>query len=76
MTKIFDSVIYVVCNPDGVPMKAYTSEQSARNHLVNEVMERGDRFSIELVNLDVDMDFAKRAKFILEGIALKEKKKK
>lgn len=76
MTKVFDSVIYVVCNPDGVPMKAYTSEQSARNHLVNEVMERGDRFSIELVNLDVDMDFAKRAKFILEGIALKEKKKK
>ncbi|RHF75055.1 hypothetical protein DW663_01295 [Fusobacterium mortiferum] len=76
MTKVFDSVIYVVCNPDGVPMKAYTSEQSARNHLVNEVMERGDRFSIELVNLDIDMDFAKRAKFILEGIALKEKKKK
>ena len=76
MTKIFDSVIYVVCNPDGVPMKAYTREQSAKEHLVKEMMDRGERFSIELVNLDIDMDFAKRAKFILEGIALKEKKKK
>ena len=76
MTKIFDSVIYVVCNLDGVPMKAYTREQSAKDHLVKEIMERGERFSIELVNLDIDMDFAKRAKFILEGIALKEKKKK
>lgn len=76
MTKIFDSVIYVVCNPDGVPMKAYTREQSAKDHLVKEIMERGERFSIELVNLDIDTDFAKRAKFILEGIALKEKKKK
>lgn len=73
MTKIFDSVIYVVCNPDGVPMKAYTREQSAKEHLVKEVMDRGERFSIELVNLDIDMDFAKRAKFILEGISLKEK---
>lgn len=74
MTKIFDSVIYVVCNPDGVPMKAYTREQSAKDHLVKEIMERGERFSIELVNLDIDINFAKRAKFILEGIALKEKK--
>ncbi len=74
MTKVFDSVIYVVCTPDGMPIKAYTSEQSARNHLVKEMMERGERFSIEFVNLDIDMDFAKRAKFILEGIALKEKK--
>ncbi|MBM6874418.1 hypothetical protein [Fusobacterium mortiferum] len=73
MTKIFDSVIYVVCNPDGVPMKAYTREQSAKEHLVKEMMDRGERFSIELVNLDIDMDFAKRAKFILEGISLKEK---
>ena len=73
MTKIFDSVIYVVCNPDGVPMKAYTREQSAKKHLVKEMMDRGERFSIELVNLDIDMDFAKRAKFILEGISLKEK---
>lgn len=76
MTKIFDSVIYVVCNPDGVPMKAYTREQSAKDHLVKEMMERGERFSIELVNLDVDLDFAKRAKFTLDGILLKEKKKK
>ena len=73
MTKIFDSVIYIVCNPDGVPMKAYTREQSAKEHLVKEMMDRGERFSIELVNLDIDMDFAKRAKFILEGISLKEK---
>ena len=73
MTKIFDSVIDVVCNPDGVPMKAYTREQSAKEHLVKEMMDRGERFSIELVNLDIDMDFAKRAKFILEGISLKEK---
>ncbi len=73
MTKIFDSVIYVVCNPDGVPMKAYTREQSAKEHLVKEMMDRGERFSIELVNLDIDMDFAKRAKFVLEGISLKEK---
>lgn len=73
MTKIFDSVIYVVCNPDGVPMKAYTREHSAKEHLVKEMMDRGERFSIELVNLDIDMDFAKRAKFILEGISLKEK---
>lgn len=73
MIKIFDSVIYVVCNPDGVPMKAYTREQSAKEHLVKEMMDRGERFSIELVNLDIDMDFAKRAKFILEGISLKEK---
>ena len=73
MTKIFDSVIYVVCNPDGVPMKAYTREQSAKEHLVKEMMDRGERFSIELVNLGTDMDFAKRAKFILEGISLKEK---
>lgn len=76
MTKVFDSVIYVVCNPDGVPMKAYTREQSAKDHLVKEMMERGERFSIELVNLDVDLDFAKRARFILDGIPLKEKKKK
>lgn len=76
MTKVFDSVIFIVCNPDDVPMKAYTREQSAKDHLVKEIMERGERFSIELVNLDIDMDFAKRAKFILEGIALKEKKKK
>lgn len=76
MTKVFDSVIYVVCTPDGTPIKAYTSEECAKNHLVKEMMERGDRFSIELVNLDIDMDFAKRAKFILEGIALKEKNKK
>ena len=74
MTKVFDSVIYVVCTPDGIPMKAYTREHSAKDHLVKEMMERGERFSIELVNLDIDMDFAKRAKFILEGIALKEKK--
>lgn len=74
MTKVFDSVIFIVCNPDGVPMKAYTREQSAKEHLVKEMMDRGERFSIELVNLDIDMDFAKRAKFILEGIALKEKK--
>lgn len=74
MTKIFDSVIYVVCNPDGVPMKAYTREQSAKDHLVKEMMERGESFSIEFVNLDIDINFAKRAKFILEGIALKEKK--
>lgn len=73
MIKIFDSVIYVVCNPDGVPMKAYTREQSAKEHLVKEMMDRGERFSIELVNLDIDMDFAKRAKFVLEGISLKEK---
>lgn len=73
MTKIFDSVIYVVCNPDGVPMKAYTREQSAKEHLVKEMMDRGERFSIELVNLDIDMDFAKRAKFVLEVISLKEK---
>lgn len=73
MTKIFDSVIYVVCNPDGVPMKAYTREQSAKEHLVKEMMDRGERFSIELVNLDIDMYFAKRAKFVLEGISLKEK---
>lgn len=72
MTKIFDSVIYVVCNPDGVPMKAYTREQSAKEHLVKEMMDRGERFSIELVNLDIDMDFAKRAKIVLEGISLKE----
>lgn len=72
MTKIFDSVIYVVCNPDGIPMKAYTSEKAAKNHLVKEIMDRGERFSIELVNLDIDMDFAKRAKFVLEGISLKE----
>ncbi|MDO5788417.1 MAG: hypothetical protein Q4P79_03040 [Fusobacterium sp.] len=76
MTKVFDSVIYVICNPDGVPMKAYTREQSAKDHLVKEMMERGERFSIELVNLDVDLDFAKRARFILDGIPLKEKKKK
>lgn len=75
MTKIFDSVIYIVCNPDGVPMKAYTKEQSAKNHLVKEMMDRGERFSIELVNLDIDMDFAKRAKFILEGISLKKSRK-
>mgnify|MGYP000182861323 FL=1 len=74
MTKVFDSVIYVVCNPDGVPMKAYTREQSAKDHLVKEMMERGESFSIEFVNLDIDINFAKRAKFILEGIALKEKK--
>lgn len=74
MTKIFDSVIYIVCNPDGVPMKAYTREQSAKDHLVKEMMERGESFSIEFVNLDIDINFAKRAKFILEGIALKEKK--
>lgn len=66
MTKIFDSVIYVVCNPDGVPMKAYTREQSAKDHLVKEMMERGERFSIELVNLDVDLDFIKRVNFTLE----------
>lgn len=41
MSKIFDSVIYVVLNPDGVPMKAYTSEQSAKNHLVKEMIDRG-----------------------------------
>lgn len=75
MTKIFDSVIYIVCNPDGVPMKAYTREQSAKDHLVKEMMDRGERFSIELVNLDIDMDFAKRAKFILEGIPLKKSRK-
>lgn len=66
MTKVFDSVIYVVCNPDGVPMKAYTREQSAKDHLVKEMMERGERFSIELVNLDVDLDFIKRVNFTLE----------
>ena len=76
MPKIFDSVIYVVCNPDGVPMKAYTREQSAKDNLLKEMMERGERFSIELVNLDVDLDFAKRGKFTLDGIPLKEKKKK
>lgn len=74
MTKVFDSVIFIVCNPDGVPMKAYTREQSAKDHLVKEMMERGESFSIEFVNLDIDINFAKRAKFILEGIALKEKK--
>lgn len=66
MTKVFDSVIYVVCNPDGVPMKAYTREQSAKDHLVKEMMERGERFSIELVNLDIDLDFIKRVNFTLE----------
>ena len=57
-------------------MKAYTREQSAKDHLVKEMMERGERFSIELVNLDVDLDFSKRSKFTLDGIPLKEKKKK
>lgn len=74
MTKIFDSVIYVVCTPDGVPMKAYTSEQSAKNHLVKEMMDRRERFSVELVNLDVDIDFCKRAKITLDAIRFKEKK--
>ena len=55
-------------------MKAYTSEQSAKNHLVKEMMDRGERFSIELVNLDVDIDFCKRAKIILDAIRFKEKK--
>lgn len=74
MTKIFDSVIYVILNPDGVPMKAYTSEQSAKNHLVKEMIDRGERFSIELVNLDVDIDFCKRTKITLDAIRFKEKK--
>lgn len=72
MTKIFDSVIYVVCTPDGVPMKAYTDERAAKK--LKEMMDRGERFSIELVNLDVDIDFCKRAKITLDAIRFKEKK--
>lgn len=74
MSKIFDSVIYVILNPDGVPMKAYTDERAAKNHLVKEMIDRGERFSIELVNLDVDIDFCKRAKITLDAIRFKEKK--
>lgn len=75
MTKVFDSVIYIVCNPDGIPMKAYTSEKGAKEHLVKEMMDRGERFSVELVNLDVDLDFAKRTKFTLDTLGMREKKK-
>ncbi len=56
-------------------MKAYTDERAAKNHLVKEMMDRGERFSIELVNLDVDIDFCKRAKITLDAIRFKKKKK-
>lgn len=63
---IYDSAIYVVCTPDGIPIKAYTAEKMAKKYLVDRLMEHGDRFSYEVVNLEIDSDFMQRLKIVIE----------
>lgn len=58
--KLLNSQIYVVCTPEGYPLKAYTNEQEAKKHLLNEIIERGNKFKFEVIALEVDDVFYKR----------------
>lgn len=63
---IYDTAIYVVCTPDGTPIKAYSSEKMAKKYLIDRMMAHGDRFSYDVINLEVDSDFIQRLKIAIE----------
>lgn len=72
--KIMDSVIYVVCTPDGTPIKAFTNEHDAKKYLLDQMISRGDTYSYEHIFLEIDDIFYKRLHLVANSIEVKKKK--